>query len=215
MHIHHDQLEVRTHGKGLYEITDEVQSKIDRSGVQTGTVTVFVQHTSCSVVIMENADPTARRDLEEFFDRLVPEDAALLHAQLRGQRRHAFAYPHGTDAHQRNRADSRWKNAARHMAGHFPLRTSPRRAPPESFYHHDRQMSVLHCPEIFAIATVAGVTDPRLPAADSHFGLAHPFQLKGKSLTATCIGWKATHKKLSPRASPLAKVLRAPCAVNS
>jgi secondary thiamine-phosphate synthase enzyme len=75
MRIHHDRLEVRTHGKGLYEITDEVQSKIDSSGVQTGTVTVFVQHTSCSVVIMENADPTARRDLEEFFDRLVPEHA--------------------------------------------------------------------------------------------------------------------------------------------
>lgn len=75
MRIYHDQLEVRTHGKGLYEITDEVQSKIDRS-VQTGTVTVFVQHTSCSVVIMENADATARRDLEEFFDCLVPEHAA-------------------------------------------------------------------------------------------------------------------------------------------
>jgi secondary thiamine-phosphate synthase enzyme len=75
MRIYHDQLEVRTQGKGLYEITDEVQSKIDRSGVRTGTVTVFVQHTSCSVVIMENADPTARRDLEEFFERLVPEAA--------------------------------------------------------------------------------------------------------------------------------------------
>ena len=69
------ELEVRTHGKGLYEITDDVQSKIDKSGVQNGTVTVFVQHTSCSIVIMENADPTARRDLEEFFDRLVPENA--------------------------------------------------------------------------------------------------------------------------------------------
>jgi secondary thiamine-phosphate synthase enzyme len=75
MHISHDQLEVRTHGKGLYEITEEVQSKIDRSGVQMGTVTLFVQHTSCSVVIMENADSTARRDLEEFFERLVPEHA--------------------------------------------------------------------------------------------------------------------------------------------
>ncbi len=75
MHVHHDQLEVRTHGKGLYEITDDVQSKIDNCRVQNGTVTVFVQHTSCSIVIMENADPTARRDLEEFFDRLVPEDA--------------------------------------------------------------------------------------------------------------------------------------------
>jgi secondary thiamine-phosphate synthase enzyme len=75
MHIHHDQLEVRTHGKGLYQITDEVQATIDKRGTRNGTVTVFVQHTSCSIVIMENADPTARRDLEEFFDRLVPEDA--------------------------------------------------------------------------------------------------------------------------------------------
>jgi len=75
MHIYHDRVEVRTHGKGLYEITDDVQSKIDNCGVRNGTVTVFVQHTSCSIVIMENADPTAQRDLEEFFDRLVPEDA--------------------------------------------------------------------------------------------------------------------------------------------
>ena len=75
MHVHHDQLEFRTNGKGLYEITREVQSTIDGCGVRNGTATVFVQHTSCSVVIMENADPTARRDLEEFFDRLVPEDA--------------------------------------------------------------------------------------------------------------------------------------------
>jgi secondary thiamine-phosphate synthase enzyme len=74
MHVYHDQLEVRSHGKGLYEITDDVQSKIDKIQLQKGTVTVFVQHTSCSIVIMENADPTARRDLEEFFDRLVPED---------------------------------------------------------------------------------------------------------------------------------------------
>lgn len=75
MRIRHDRIEIRTNGKGLYEITDEVQSKIDRCGIRNGTATAFVQHTSCSMVIMENADPTARRDLEEFFDRLVPEDA--------------------------------------------------------------------------------------------------------------------------------------------
>jgi len=74
MSICHEQIEIRTNGKGLYEITEEVQSTIDKCGVQNGTATVFVQHTSCSVIIMENADPTARRDLEEFFDRLVPED---------------------------------------------------------------------------------------------------------------------------------------------
>jgi secondary thiamine-phosphate synthase enzyme len=75
MSVHHDQLDLRTNGKGLYEITDEVQAKIDKCGVRNGTVTAFVQHTSCSIVIMENADPTARDDLEEFFNRLVPEDA--------------------------------------------------------------------------------------------------------------------------------------------
>jgi secondary thiamine-phosphate synthase enzyme len=74
MRIHHQELELRTKGKGLYEITDQVQAKIDARGVRDGIVNVFVQHTSCSIVIMENADPTARRDLEEFFERLVPED---------------------------------------------------------------------------------------------------------------------------------------------
>jgi secondary thiamine-phosphate synthase enzyme len=75
MSVRHEQLEVRTHGKGLYEITDDVQEKIDACEVRNGTVIVFIQHTSCSIIIMENADPTARRDLEEFFERLVPEDA--------------------------------------------------------------------------------------------------------------------------------------------
>src|SRR6476620_9220442 len=75
MHVHHEQLEVRTDGKGLYEITAEIDSNIDKCRIQNGTVTVFVQHTSCSIVIMENADPTARHDLEEFFERLVPENA--------------------------------------------------------------------------------------------------------------------------------------------
>jgi secondary thiamine-phosphate synthase enzyme len=75
MHVYHHQLEVRTDGKRLYDITDQIESKINKCGIQSGIVTVFVQHTSSSIVIMENADPTARHDLEEFFDRLVPEDA--------------------------------------------------------------------------------------------------------------------------------------------
>src|SRR5438876_11463232 len=72
MTICHEQLELRTKGKGLYEITKDVQSKIDSCGGRSGAVAVFVPHTSCSFIIMENADPSARRDLEEFFDRLVP-----------------------------------------------------------------------------------------------------------------------------------------------
>jgi secondary thiamine-phosphate synthase enzyme len=75
MRVYQDQFEVPTKGKGTYEITGEIQETIDRRGVRTGTVTIFVQHTSCSLIIMENADPTARKDLEEFFERLVPEDS--------------------------------------------------------------------------------------------------------------------------------------------
>ena len=74
MHVETGYFSVQTNGKGTYEITDEIQRKIDRCGLRSGTVTVFVQHTSCSVIVMENADPTARRDLEEFFNRLVLED---------------------------------------------------------------------------------------------------------------------------------------------
>ena len=79
MKIQHDHLEVRTDGKGTYEITDEIQGKIDNSEVRNGTVTVFVQHTSCSLVVMENADRTARQDLHDFFERLVPEDGDYAH----------------------------------------------------------------------------------------------------------------------------------------
>jgi secondary thiamine-phosphate synthase enzyme len=75
MRIRQERFEVGTNGKGTYEITDDIQSIINKAGVRAGTMTAFVQHTSCSLIVMENADPTARRDLEEFFDRLVPEDA--------------------------------------------------------------------------------------------------------------------------------------------
>ena len=66
---------VATTGKGTYEITDKIEAIVRESKIENGVVTVFTQHTSCSLIVMENADPTARRDLEEFFDRLVPENA--------------------------------------------------------------------------------------------------------------------------------------------
>ncbi|MBI5767954.1 MAG: YjbQ family protein [Verrucomicrobia bacterium] len=73
---------VRTRGAGLHEITSEVARVVARSGVARGLVTIFCQHTSCSLVIMENADPSARRDLEAWLDRLVPErDPHFTHTQ--------------------------------------------------------------------------------------------------------------------------------------
>jgi secondary thiamine-phosphate synthase enzyme len=71
---------VPTRGKGTYEITSEVAGIVSRSGVRTGLATILVQHTSASLVIYENADPTARADLHRFFEDLVPEDHPnLLH----------------------------------------------------------------------------------------------------------------------------------------
>jgi len=70
-----DHVAVATSGKGTYEITDKIESLLRESRIRDGMLTVFVQHTSCSLIVMENADPTARHDLEEFFNRLVPENA--------------------------------------------------------------------------------------------------------------------------------------------
>lgn len=74
MAAHADSFVTSTRGKGIYDITDACERIVADSGIKTGTATVFVQHTSCSLVIFENADPSARADLHSFFDHLVPED---------------------------------------------------------------------------------------------------------------------------------------------
>jgi len=67
------KLAISAPGPGLHEITDEVSVVVQDSGTLDGLCTVFLRHTSASLVIQENADPSARRDLEAWFDRLVPE----------------------------------------------------------------------------------------------------------------------------------------------
>jgi len=67
MRVHTELLAIRTAGKGTYEITDQLGNVLRRSGIALGTLTIFVRHTSCSLIAMENADPTARRDLETLF----------------------------------------------------------------------------------------------------------------------------------------------------
>ncbi len=69
-----ETFDVPTRGKGTYEITEQVAKIVRSSGVKMGTVTVFIQHTSASLIVFENADHSARVDLEEYFERLVPED---------------------------------------------------------------------------------------------------------------------------------------------
>lgn len=74
MAVHQERLTLRPRGRGLHEFTEELARVVARSAIGTGVVTAFCRHTSCSLVIMENADPSARRDLEAWLDRLVPEN---------------------------------------------------------------------------------------------------------------------------------------------
>jgi secondary thiamine-phosphate synthase enzyme len=84
MTAHTETFSVHTHGKGTSEITSQIAAIVSRATIQNGTVTVFVRHTSASLVIMENADPSARRDLEVFFEKLVPEDTPWFIHTLEG-----------------------------------------------------------------------------------------------------------------------------------
>jgi len=70
-------LEIRAPKPGLHEISDEVSSWLDSQRLGTGLLTIFCTHTSASLVIQENAALAARRDLEDFFERIAPEDRAL------------------------------------------------------------------------------------------------------------------------------------------
>ena len=79
-----DQIEVPTHGKGLYEITGALGDWLAGLGVGDGLLTIFVQHTSASLTIQENADPDVVHDLNQFFNRLVKEDNRLYRHTVEG-----------------------------------------------------------------------------------------------------------------------------------
>ncbi len=84
MNWHKDLIEITTRGKGLYPFTGEVQSRLARWGVREGMCFLFIQHTSASLVISENYDPTARQDLEAYMERLAPEGQAWHRHTLEG-----------------------------------------------------------------------------------------------------------------------------------
>ena len=84
MPIHQATLTVRTPCQGTHEITEQVAREVERAKIARGIVTVFCQHTSCSLVIMENADPSARADLEAWMNRHVPENDPHFEHTLEG-----------------------------------------------------------------------------------------------------------------------------------
>jgi len=79
MSTHQATLELRTRGAGLSDMTRQIAAVVEKSGIVTGTCTVFVQHTSASLVIQENADPAVLRDLERWLADLAPESRPWEH----------------------------------------------------------------------------------------------------------------------------------------
>jgi secondary thiamine-phosphate synthase enzyme len=78
--VHRESLTIETRGRSTYEITEQVQSFVARSLIKRGLCNVFIMHTSASLIVCENADPTVRRDLEAFAARLVPDgDPEFIH----------------------------------------------------------------------------------------------------------------------------------------
>jgi secondary thiamine-phosphate synthase enzyme len=79
-----ERLRISVPGRGLHEFTDQVERAVANSGISEGVCTVFIQHTSASLTIQENADPSARRDLEQWLHRLVREGDPLFTHTLEG-----------------------------------------------------------------------------------------------------------------------------------
>ncbi|MCC6363919.1 MAG: YjbQ family protein [Bryobacterales bacterium] len=78
------RLEVRTNGKGLYNISRQVESWVGGHKLTTGLLTVFLQHTSASLTVQENADPDVVYDLADFFEKLVPDNPRLYRHTIEG-----------------------------------------------------------------------------------------------------------------------------------
>ncbi len=79
MKVHQEEIDLPARGRGLHDVTSEVRRAAARAGVRTGLCSVFLQHTSASLVVQENADPAVLRDLQRWADRIAPEDADYEH----------------------------------------------------------------------------------------------------------------------------------------
>lgn len=80
-----ETLFLKTKGKSFTEVTGDITSWVEKQGIEIGLLTLFVKHTSASLIVQENADPDVLRDLESFFSRLVPEKSELYRHTIEGK----------------------------------------------------------------------------------------------------------------------------------
>ena len=123
-----ETLSVETRGPGLSDQTAAVRAWLDRIGAGDGLLTLFIRHTSASLLIQENADPDVHTDLLDALERLAPRDRAYVH-DVEGPGRHAGAHQVGADGDVAVDPGAGGPDAARHLAGHL-RRRAPRPAAP-------------------------------------------------------------------------------------
>ena len=80
-----EKISINTHGQSMYEITDKINSWINKEEVDSGMLTIFIRHTSASLSIQENASDDVLSDIQDFFTKLVPEDPALYKHNIEGK----------------------------------------------------------------------------------------------------------------------------------
>lgn len=82
--MHHESLTIRTDGRGLIDISGEISRRVTQSGIRNGLCHVFIHHTSASLLIQENADPSVQRDLERILARLIPDGDPVFEHDMEG-----------------------------------------------------------------------------------------------------------------------------------
>ena len=115
------KLTVNASRQGLHDITRDVSVAVRGSGVTEGLVTLFIRHTSASILIQENADPSVCRDLEGWMNRLVPEHDSLYTHTIEGPDDMPAHIKSALTATSLSIPTREWKSGAGNMAGHFPL----------------------------------------------------------------------------------------------
>ena len=134
-------LQIDTRGRGFYSIGPAAESFAQGQGMRTGLLTLFCRHTSASLLIQENADPSVLSDLENFLARIAPEDPTLYAHDSEGAGRHARAYSRGADADASFDTDHRRRAHARRLAGRVSRRAPAPAASPRDRAACDRRLS--------------------------------------------------------------------------
>ena len=131
------EITIKTKGRGLYEFTRQLNELVNQSGLKNGIVTLNIQHTSASLVVQENADPSVRGDLERFFQTLIPADNSTYQHTIEGSD-DMSAHIRSADTNFNLNHFERWRTGSWNMARRLFVGTQNNTAQPSDYYQYVR-----------------------------------------------------------------------------